>query len=219
MLGFTPNLDGIRPLRVLCLGAHSDDIEIGCGTTIFQLIEKVQPLDIRWIVFSGQCSRSEEAKSSAEFWLESVHLKQIELHGFRDGFFPDQRSTIKETFEKVKESYSPDIIFTHYQEDLHQDHRTINQLTWNTFRNHVIMEYEIPKYDGDMGSPNLYVPVSEEIAEKKAVALVKYFNSQGDKHWFDKNLFMGLMRIRGMESCSPSGYAEGFYSRKISLDL
>lgn len=217
MLGLTPKMD--HPLRVLCLGAHSDDIEIGCGASLMQLRESGRPLDVRWVVFSGNRSRADEAKDSANYWLDTVEAKAIDLHGFRDGFFPEHWAGIKEAFELLKKAFEPDIVFTHYRDDLHQDHRTIHQLTGNTFRNHQILEYEIPKYDGDMGSPNFYIPVSEEAAKAKASALMKYFGSQSPKHWFCEELFLGLMRIRGMESCSPSGYAEGFYVRKASLML
>ncbi len=214
MLELTPKLESGSPLRVLCLGAHSDDIEIGCGASLLQLHESGQPLDVRWVVFSGDRSRAEEAKVSAGYWLDAVEAKATDFHSFRDGFFPNEWAGIKETFERLKSSFEPDIIFTHYRDDSHQDHRIINQLSGNTFRNHFVLEYEIPKYDGDMGSPNFYIPVSEEVARAKAVALMRFFGTQQSKHWFCEELFLGLMRIRGMESCSPSGYAEGFYARK-----
>ena len=219
MLNLLPKPDGEHPLRILCLGAHSDDIEIGCGASLLQLATSGRPLDVRWVVFSGKHSRAQEARKSAGFWLDTVQSKTIDLRDYRDGFFPDEWATIKETFEELKATFEPDLIFTHVRDDLHQDHRIINQLTWNTFRNHFILEYEIPKYDGDMGSPNFFIPVQEQLAKSKATALMECFGSQANKHWFCEELFLGLMRIRGMESCSPSGYAEGFYARKACMGL
>ncbi|MCF7816567.1 MAG: PIG-L family deacetylase [Kiritimatiellales bacterium] len=219
MLNLIPKTADGQPLRVLCLGAHSDDIEIGCGGTLLQLAASGRPLDIQWVVFSGNRSRAEEARNSAGFWLKSIASKSIELHGYRDGFFPNEWAAIKDTFEQTKKAFEPDVIFTHYRDDLHQDHRIINQLTWNTFRNHFILEYEIPKYDGDMRSPDFYIPLTEEAAKAKSAALMEHFGSQRAKHWFCEELFLGLMRIRGMESCSPSGYAEGFFSRKACIAL
>jgi LmbE family N-acetylglucosaminyl deacetylase len=219
MLKWIPNIEPNQPLRVLCLGAHSDDIEIGCGAALLQLAASEHPLDIRWVVFSGSHSRAAEARSSADYWLDQVESSQVDLHDFRDGFFPDDWAAIKEEFEKLKGAFNPDMIFTHAQQDLHQDHRIIHDLTWNTFRNHAILEYEVPKYDGDMGSPNFYIPLSEKAAKAKVAGLMKFFGSQVNKHWFCEELFLGLMRIRGMECCSPSGYAEGFYVRKASIML
>jgi LmbE family N-acetylglucosaminyl deacetylase len=219
MLHMIPPSEETRPLRVLCLGAHSDDIEIGCGGSLLQLFAGGRSLDVRWVVFSGNRSRAKEANESAAFWLEPAQSRNVDLHDYRDGFFPDAWAEIKKTFEGLKGSFEPDIIFTHYRDDLHQDHQIINQLTWNTFRNHFILEYEIPKYDGDMGSPNFYIPLAEKTAKAKTSALMEYFGSQNTKHWFCEELFLGLMRIRGMESCSQSGYAEGFYARKSCMGL
>jgi LmbE family N-acetylglucosaminyl deacetylase len=219
MLEWIPAPEKERPLRILCLGAHSDDIEIGCGASLLQLIGSSRPPEVRWVVFSGEGSRAEEARSSAGHWLCGAESKQIDLHSFRDGFFPDAWAQIKEEFEMLKAAFEPDLIFTHGRDDLHQDHRIVHELTWNTFRNHCILEYEVPKYDGDLASPNSYIPVTEEAARAKAAALMKFFGTQANKHWFCEELFLGLMRIRGMESCSPSGYAEGFYSRKTCLAI
>ena len=217
MLNLLLKPDETRPLRVLCLGAHSDDIEIGCGASLLQLTAADRPLDVHWVVFSGSQTRAEEALGSAGHWLDQVESRQVDLHAFRDGFFPDDWAAIKKEFEQLKSAFDPDIIFTHARNDLHQDHRIIHELTWNTFRNHFILEYEIPKYDGDMGSPNFYIPLSEKSARTKVSALMEYFGSQANKHWFCEELFLGLMRIRGMECCSSSGYAEGFYIRKTCL--
>ncbi len=214
MLGWMPNLPEGRPLRVLCLGAHCDDIEIGCGGTLMKFAQEFQPLEVRWVVFSGAGARVDEARASAAHWLQDVAQKQVDLHGFRDGFFPDKWAQIKEVFEELA-SFSPDLIFTHQRADLHQDHRIIHELTWNTFRDHAVLEYEIPKYDGDLGAPNFLVPITADTARKKAQALMQFFESQTTKHWFCEELFLGLMRLRGMEINAPSGYAEGFYARKI----
>lgn len=219
MLGWMPKTEAGRPLRVLCLGAHADDIEIGCGATLLSMAEKFQSLEVRWVVFSGDRTRSAEARQSAGHWLERVPEKKIELHGFRDGFFPDEWAAVKSEFEQLKNGCEPDLVFSHAREDLHQDHRIINELTWNTFRNHTVLEYEIPKYDGDLGTPNFYVSVTEETARAKASALARFFGSQQDKHWFGEELFLGLMRVRGVEARAPSGYAEGFHMRKGRMEL
>ncbi len=215
MFGWIPKLD--RPLNVLCLGAHSDDIEIGCGATLMKLFAENPNAAVRWVVFSGGHTRADEARASAEHWLNPVQEKNMELHGFRDGFFPDNWAAIKDVFEGLKSSFEPDLVFTHFRNDLHQDHRIINELTWNTFRNHCVLEYEIPKYDGDLATPNFYVPVSSIAARAKADGLVEFFGSQRTKHWFSEELFLGLMRIRGMEANSSSGYAEGFHVRKLCM--
>ncbi len=218
MLGWIPKTEADRPLRVLCLGAHADDIEIGCGATLLQMAAE-HAVEVWWNVFSGGRARAEEAGESAAHWLASVQGKTTKFHEFRDGFFPDEWAGIKVEFEKLKEEFEPDLIFTHFRGDLHQDHRTISELTWNTFRNHSILEYEIPKYDGDLGAPNFYVPVSAATARAKADALMEFFESQCTRHWFCEELFLGLMRIRGMECCAPSGYAEAFHARKTSMAL
>jgi LmbE family N-acetylglucosaminyl deacetylase len=217
MLEWMPSLDEDRPFRILCLGAHSDDVEIGCGGTMLQMAAGDRELEVRWEVFSGNVTRAEEARYSAEYWLSGIDRREIMVHSFRDGFFPDEWARIKIVFEEIKSAFDPDLIFTHHSGDMHQDHRTVCELTWNTFRNHAILEYEIPKYDGDLNTPSVYVPVSAETARRKADALLNYFSSQVDKHWFCEELFLGLMRLRGMESCAPSGYAEGFHSRKLAL--
>jgi LmbE family N-acetylglucosaminyl deacetylase len=205
------------PLRVLCLGAHSDDLEIGCGGTILQLVTRETPLEVTWIVFSGNEARRREALESANVFLEQTAKKEILVKNFRDGFFPYTGGEIKEYFEVLKRQVSPDLIFTHYRDDLHQDHRVISELTWNTFRNHVILEYEIPKYDGDMGSPNAFVHLDERITRKKVETILASFQTQEGRHWFSTDLFLSLLRLRGMESIALSGYAEAFYCRKMVL--
>jgi len=205
------------PLNVLCLGAHSDDIEIGCGGTLLQLKRTYDNLVLHWVVFSAVGIRAKEAAKGAEL-LGAGCKKQVILKEFRDGFLPYNGASVKEIFEDLKAQLVPDLIFTHWQGDAHQDHRLVSELTWNTFRNHLILEYEIPKYDGDVGRPNIFVPLDSPLPEQKVNYLLEAFESQRAKPWFDANLFLGLMRVRGMESNSVSGYAEAFHSRKIIFD-
>jgi LmbE family N-acetylglucosaminyl deacetylase len=205
------------PLAVLCLGAHSDDIEIGCGGTLLQLRQDGARVNFHWVVFSATGKRSEEARKAAELFTTGCD-KEVFVKEFRDGFLPYSGVPIKEFFEELKGRVNPDVIFTHWQGDAHQDHRLICELTWNTFRNHLILEYEIPKFDGDMGRPNVFVPLEESAYQKKVDNLHKAFESQRAKPWFDRETFLGLMRLRGMESNAPSGYAEAFYARKIVID-
>lgn len=206
-----------QTLSVLCLGAHSDDIEIGAGGTILHWIESGIRLEVRWCVLSAIGPRAEEARASAEAFLAGAASSRIELGRFKDGFFPYQGHEIKAWLEILKDDVDPDVILTHAQADAHQDHREVCQLTWNLFRDHLILEYEIPKYDGDLGSPNVFFHLSEDIARRKVELLLDAFPSQREKRWFTEDLFLGLMRVRGMESNSPSGYAEGFYARKVSF--
>jgi len=208
-----------RPLRVLCLGAHCDDIEIGCGGTILSLAAAISEIEIRWIVFSANEERKKEALKSADAFLGSTVNKQVVIHTFRDGFLPYTGAEVKDRFEDVKAHFSPDLILTHYGRDLHQDHRLISELTWNTFRNHLILEYEIPKYDGDFGSPNIFAPLNEVICRRKIDTIIAAFRTQREKSWFSRDLFLSMLRLRGMEANAPSGYAEGFYCRKAVLDM
>ena len=203
------------PFNVLCLGAHSDDIEIGCGGTLLRIIEEYPLLNVFWIVFGASDRRADEARKSAELFLTGVPEKRVEIKGFQDGYFPYNGAKIKDYFEELKYQISPDLIFTHYRKDLHQDHRLIEELTWNTFRDHLILEYEILKYDGDMGAPNYYVCFDETIAFKKVRYLDESFATQKDKYWFTDDTFLSLMRVRGVEARSASQYAEGFYAYKI----
>jgi LmbE family N-acetylglucosaminyl deacetylase len=203
--------------RVLCVGAHSDDIEIGCAGTILRLMEAERPPQVTWLVFSGLGPRGHEAEQSARALLARAKSVDIRVETFRDGFFPSQSGAIKELFEALKERVSPDVVFTHYRHDLHQDHRLISELTWNTFRDHVILEYEIPKYDGDFGTPNVFVPLDEEQCQKKVDLLLTHFPSQRDRRWFSEDLFRAILRVRGMEANAPDGYAEAFYGRKVVL--
>ena len=204
-------------LSVLCLGAHSDDIEIGAGATLLSLMERGVQLDVHWCVLSGGGVRDEEARKSAADFLTKAAGAQVEVKSFRDGFFPEQGEAIKQWFEELKKRVNPDLILTHRKDDAHQDHRKVCQLTWNTFRDHQILEYEIPKWDGDIGQPNVYVPVSAAALKRKIELLISHFGSQRSKQWFDDETFRGLARIRGMECRAPERYAEAFFARKVSL--
>ena len=216
MLGLQlgPSRGKIR--EVLCLGAHSDDIEIGCGGAILELASAHPGLRIVWVVFSGDARREAEARLSAKRFLRGAGSSQVVARKQRDGFFPAQLTEIKEFFEELKRISSPDLIFTHYRHDRHQDHRTISDLTWNTFRDHLVLEYEIPKYDGDLGTPNVFIPISRKAARQKVKDVCGIFKSQIGQHWFTPDLFFGLMRMRGIECCAE--FAEGFYSRKAVLE-
>ncbi len=198
----------------MCIGAHCDDIEIGCGGTVLRLAEQYPTLRVCWVVLSSSAVREAEARRSAERFLEGVRDRTIVVKDFRNGFFPFVGAQIKEYFEQFKQEIDPDLILTHTRHDLHQDHRVVADLTWNTFRNHLILEYEIPKYDGDMGAPNFFVPLAPEVRRRKIATIMECFASQRDKPWFTEDTFNALMRLRGVEANSPSGYAEAFYCRK-----
>lgn len=212
---------GDRPLSVLCIGAHSDDIEIGAGATILTLLRERPDTAVHWAVLSSHSDpeRESEARQSAELFLADAAEIEIEVQGFRDGFFPYVGPRLKEWFEGLKDRVEPDLVFSHWGGDRHQDHRLVSELTWNTFRDHVVLEYEIPKYDGDLGRPNLFVPVDDESRRRKIELLMDVFSSQRSKRWFSPETFNGLMRIRGVEAASPSGYAEAFHARKMVLDM
>jgi LmbE family N-acetylglucosaminyl deacetylase len=217
MLRFAPILNNDSSFRILCLGAHCDDIEVGCGGTILKLIEEYGNIQFKWIAFSSTEERAAEALTSSDRFLAGVIEKNVVIRDFRDGFLPYVGGVVKDCFEDLKSSFSPDLIFTHYRNDLHQDHRLISELTWNTFRDHLILEYEIPKFDGDLGTPNCYVHMSETLCRKKTEILLGSFPSQRGKHWFTEDTFVALMRLRGVESCSRTSYAEGFYCRKLVI--
>ena len=204
-------------LSVLCLGAHSDDIEIGAGATLLGLIARGVRLDVLWCVLSGAGERVREASSSAAEFLSEAASAKVEVMSFRDGFFPEQGEPMKSWFEALKTRFDPDLILTHRGDDAHQDHRQVSRLTWNTFRDHCILEYEIPKWDGDIGQPNVYVPVSAAALQRKIELLMLHFGSQRSKQWFDEETFRGLARLRGMECRAPERYAEAFFGRKLSL--
>jgi LmbE family N-acetylglucosaminyl deacetylase len=206
-----------EPRRVLAIGAHPDDIEIGCTGTILKLVEQDAVAEVRWVVLSGDGERAREARRSAEALLEGVPRSEVAVRDFPDGFFPYEGQRIKDFFEQLKDDFSPDVVFTHQRSDLHQDHRLSCELTWNTFRDHLILEYEVPKYDGDMSAPNAFVPLDERLRRRKVDHLMSYFGSQVSKRWFKEDLFSSLLRLRGMECNSPSSYAEAFFCRKAVL--
>ena len=213
MLALNLDLDRAATPWVLCLGAHSDDIEIGCGGTILRLVEAYPALRFYWVVFSASPARAREALASAGNFLHGAGGCEVVVKDFRDGYFPYEGAAIKDFFETLK-SVDPALVLTHHRDDLHQDHRVINELTWNTFRDHLIWEYEIPKYDGGLGAPNLYVPLPAAAATRKVDLLLTHFQTQANKHWFTPETFRGLMALRGLESRAPEQQAEAFYVRK-----
>lgn len=209
--------DPSRPIqRVLAVGAHADDIEIGCGATVLALTRALPEVHVTWVVLAATGERAVEAGRAARAFLEGASSADVRVHGFRDGFLPYVGADVKDLFEELK-AIEPDLVFTHARDDLHQDHRLVNELTWNTWRDHLVLEYEIPKYDGDLGRPNLFVPVDEALVEEKLRLLREHYGSQRAKHWFDDEVFRGLMRIRGVESATR--YAEAFTCRKLRIAL
>ena len=205
------------PLTILALGAHADDVEIGCGGTLLRLAQNYPDATVHWVVLSADGIRADEARLSATAFLEGYASSRIIVESFRDGFFPYTGGDVKAFFEELKGDVAPDLIFTHQRLDLHQDHRIVSELTWNTFRNHLILEYEIPKYDGDLGAPNVFIPLSVEISKQKIDSILTHFATQLGKHWLTEDLLLALLRLRGMESNSPSKRAEAFYCRKLVL--
>jgi LmbE family N-acetylglucosaminyl deacetylase len=207
---------GGRALRVLAFGAHSDDIEIGCGGTLLQF--RAAGAEIHWVVLSGSEQRQAEARHGARLFLGAGGIERVRLFSFRDGFFPAQFGEIKEAFEDVGRRVRPDVVFTHFRDDRHQDHRVLSDLAWNTFRRQLVLEYEVPKWDGDLSRPNCYVPLSRSEADRKIRALLAAFGSQRSKDWFEAETFRGLMRLRGVECRASSGMAEAFYARKMTFN-
>jgi LmbE family N-acetylglucosaminyl deacetylase len=208
-----------RALNVLCLGAHSDDIEIGAGGTLLQWMASGAEVHVHWCVLSAGGARALEAEASAAAFLAGAASSRIELQTFQDGHFPYDGGRLKGWFEGLKRRVSPDVILTHARRDAHQDHREICKLTWNSFRDHLILEYEIPKWDGDIGQPNVYAAIDKPLMENKISLLMEHFASQRSKDWFDAETFRGLARLRGMECRSASGYAEAFTLRKAQLSI
>src|SRR5437899_6105149 len=205
---------GKPPKRIIALGAHSDDIEIGCGGTILRLAAERPQLEVLWVVFAATPERAAEARASACAFLEGVATTKVIVRDYRDGFLPFSGAAMKDEFETLKGAFSPDLVFTHYRDDRHQDHRLVSDLTWNTWRDHLILEYEIPKYDGDFGSPNFFAPLPAATLDRKIDLLLGHFPSQAGRHWFTADLFRAVARIRGMECNAPDGFAEAFYARK-----
>jgi len=205
---------GGGPRRILALGAHCDDIEIGCGGTLLRLLAERRHLEVMWVVFCSTPERAAEAHASAAAFLEGAPAAKVVVREYRDGFLPYAGAAVKEEFEALKREFSPDLVFTHFREDRHQDHRLVSELTWNTWRHHFILEYEIPKYDGDFGSPNFFATLPSGTLERKVGLLLKHFPSQKGRAWFTADLFHAVARIRGMESAAVDAAAEGFYCRK-----
>lgn len=217
MLELAFDVESGRPPTILCLGAHSDDIEIGCGGAIMQLLDRFPGASVHWVVFSADDARADEARASAADFLAKAGVADVDIHRFRESYFPYIGDQLKEAFEVLKHRAAPDVVFSHRRHDEHQDHATIAALTWNTFRDHLILEYEIPKYEGDLGQPNFFVPVDAGVAERKIDLLMEHFPSQRGKRWFRPETFRGLMALRAVECNSRSGWAEGFHVRKIVL--
>lgn len=215
MLRLIPEKRGV--LQVLCIGAHSDDIELGCGGAVLELIGRPAPVAVTWVVLSGTGAREREAVMSARRFLKGAKKADIRVAWFRDGYFPTMHAEVKDYFEALKREVSPDLIFTHAGNDLHQDHRLVSELTWNTFRDHMILEYEIVKYDGGLGSPNGFIPISLRNCRRKVQMLMKGFATQRSRRWFTEDTFMAMLRIRGIECNAPEGHAEAFYVRKFVL--
>jgi LmbE family N-acetylglucosaminyl deacetylase len=204
------------PLRVLCLGAHCDDIEIGCGGTLIRL-SRTQDVELRWVVLSSTPTREAETRAAAASLFDGRIKVDLTVHSFRDGYLPACAAEVKETIEALKDEGSPDLIFTTHIGDAHQDHRMLAELTWNTFRDHTILEYEVPKYDGDLGRPNVYVPLHRDEVQRKIDVLHASFPSQRSRQWFDDETFRGLLRLRGVECNAPDRYAEAFHGRKLVM--
>ena len=208
------SLDHAR--TILCLGAHADDIEIGCGGALIELLGRHRgEIDVHWVVFSADDKRRHEALHSADRFLAEARQPAVTIHDFRDTCFPFVGAEIKERFAELRDKISPDVIFTHRREDLHQDHRLLAELTWCAFRDHLILEYEIPKYEGDLGHPNVFFPLSEAACRRKIDTLLEVFSSQRSKPWFTADTFWSLLRLRGLECNSPTRYAEAFNARKL----
>ena len=204
-----------QPKTFLFLGAHCDDIEIGCGATVLRLVEDYPDAAFHWVIFSSNEKRAAETRRAASVLLAGARQSDVTIKTFRNAFFPYIGIELKEFFETLKASVDPDVVFTHHREDRHQDHRTLSDLAWNTYRSHLIVEYEIPKYDGDLGQPNFYVPVTEDQMRRKVEVLMDCYATQTNRQWFTPDTFSGLMRIRGIECDSPTGYAEAYYARKM----
>jgi LmbE family N-acetylglucosaminyl deacetylase len=216
MLGLRTGREPVQ--RLLAIGAHSDDLEIGCGGTLVALAAANPGLTVHWVVLAAPGGRGDEARASAEALLAQADESTIDIHAFRDGYLPHTAAEVKDAFEDLKGRCDPQLVLTHGRDDLHQDHRLVCELTWNTFRDHLILEYEIPKWDGDIGRPNVYVPLTTEQVDAKLKVLEAHFDSQRGKDWYDSDTFRALMRLRGMECRSASGYAEAFFGRKLTLD-
>lgn len=217
MLGFIPGLSGRGALRVLCIGAHCDDIEIGCGATLLALQERTGPVQIDWAILSGGMQRQREARTAMSALIRRGARGSTRFGGFQDGRLPAQYLEVKEFFESLKQLPRPDLILCHERDDRHQDHRIVNEMVWNTFRDHLVLEYEIPKWDGGLGQPNVYVPVTAAQARKKVRTLLRAYGTQANRDWFSAETFMAMLRLRGIECRAPGGLAEAFHGRKLQI--
>ena len=206
-----------RPLRVLCVGAHCDDIEIGCGGTLFSLQRAGAPVRIHSALLSGNDERRREALAARNAFVRPANRGELVFGDFRDGRLPAQYAEVKDFIESLKARTQPDVVLCHEREDRHQDHRLVNEMVWNTFRDHVVFEYEIPKWDGGLGEPNVFVPLTAAQANRKADAIIRSYRSQAGRDWFTRDTFLGLMRLRGVECRAPQGYAEAFHGRKLLI--
>lgn len=207
---------GRKRLRVLCIGAHCDDIEIGCAGTLLSL-QQARPGSIfDWVVLSGSTARQDETQRAMNLLLKPAQRGRLSFGDFPDARLPDSYGRLKDFFAGLQKR-RPDVIFCHERTDAHQDHRIVNEMVWSTFRDQVILEYEIPKWDGGLATPNVYVPLTAGQVRRKVGVLMKAFGSQRSRAWFSPSTFEGLMRLRGIECRAHSGYAEGFFGRKLTL--
>lgn len=213
-IGTDPLAAGVRSL--LCLGAHSDDIEIGCGGTVLKLLELNPGLRVDWVVLTASELREQEARESAARLLEGAAETQIVVERFRQRYFPYEPG-VKEFFDELGAQVMPDLVLCPWRQDAHQDHRVVAELAANTFRDHLILEYEIPKYDGDLGRPSVYVHLDRAVCERKIATMIECFPSQKQREWFSEETFWATLRLRGIESRAPSGYAEAFHCQKLVL--
>ena len=219
MLDLSLNLPTSRQPLVLCIGAHCDDVEVGCAGTLLSLAKSRKDTRFVWAVFSGEQSRQIETRKSAQSLFPDNTQVELRLHDFPDGRLPYIGVPVKDAMEKLRAEVEPDLVLSHWSRDHHQDHRFLSELTWNTFRNHLILEYEIPKYDGDLGRPNLFVNLEPDIREQKIAHILRSYPSQSNREWFNRETFDAILRLRGIECRAESGYAEAFFSRKLPIQL
>ncbi len=218
MIGLTLPSGG-EPRRVLCIGAHCDDIEIGCAGALLQLQKSAGKLVIDWVVLTGEEKRRAEATAAMQLLVEPPYRGELLFGGLPDSRLPSVYGELKEFFVAVQKRFQPDIVFCHQRHDAHQDHRLVNEMVWGAFRNHLILEYEIVKWDGDFGAPNVYVPLDRDVLDRKVDVLMKTYGTQRSKDWFTPDTFLAVSRIRGVECRAPSGHAEAFIARKVILPM